>query len=75
MSQNPYESPHEPGYEKTPRPPRRRKPLWMYPIAAVIGGIAGAIILTPFLADLDDAGGLELLVGAFLGVVIYGLLF
>jgi hypothetical protein len=73
---NPYESPQhaEPPSNPSPRS-RRPKSLWGYLIAVAVGAFLGGLLLTPLLADLDDAGGLEMLIGAFLGALIYGMLF
>jgi len=78
MEPNPYEAPKEVG--GPPRSQRNllglgRKPWWGYIVAVVVGAWLGGVLLTPFLAALDDAGGLEMLIGAFLGLIIYGLLF
>jgi len=76
MELNPYELPQQLGYKppKPSKPPRRRKPLVGYPIAALAGGITGGMALTPFMAPLDDAGGTEFLVGAIVGVAMYAML-
>jgi hypothetical protein len=78
VDENPYKSPQ--GNDDPPRSTRnifgrRRKPLWGYPLAAVVGAFVGAAVLMPSTAVLDDAGGTQMLIGGFLGLVIYGLLF
>jgi len=57
------------------KPARRRKPWWGYVLSIIAGAWLGGAVLTPALAVLDDSGGLEMLIGAFLGLVVYGLLF
>jgi hypothetical protein len=77
MHQNPYESPRVAEGFKSERNVfgLRRKPWWGYPLAAVIGAFGSATAFGWMLSDIDDAGGTQLLIGAFLGLVIYGLLF
>ncbi len=77
MDLNPYESPRETSNKISNRNffGLRRKPWWGYIIAFVVGLFGGAIVLTPILADLDDTGGIEMMIGGFLGAAIYGLLF
>lgn len=77
MDVNRYESPQEAEGYKSGRNilGLRRKPWWGYLIALVGGAFIIGGLLNPFLAALDDAGGVQMLVGGFLGVVIYGLLF
>ncbi len=77
MDKNPYRPPMhaEERPHRRKKPVRRRKTLLTYLIAATVGGILGGALLIGPLADLDDAGGLQALIGAFLGVVIYRFLF
>ncbi len=79
MDPNPYESPQ--AIEDSPAPDlptkrrRRRKPLWGYGVAIMVG----VLVISPFLAGplavLDDSGGIQMLIGGFLGLVVYGFLF
>ena len=78
MDVNPYQPPRE--NNDPPRSNRnifglRRKPLWGYLVAVVVGAFLGGVVLLPATAELDDAGGLQMLIGGFLGLAIYGLLF
>ena len=78
MDPNPYESPQTPSEPRASRRPWirwKRKPLWGYAVAVVAGWFIGGALLIAPLADLDDAGGLQGLIGAFLGLVIYAMLF
>jgi hypothetical protein len=74
MSDNPYESPLTP-----PEPDRRwfrkRKPLWHYPLAVVGGLVFLTPLLVPLLAIIDDAGGMQMLIAAGMGPVLYHFLF
>ena len=77
MDENPYQAPRE---VQQQIPPRRRwlrkarKPLLMYPLAVVAGAVLIGVPLLGPLAPLD-CGGLQMLVGGFLGVVIFHFLF
>ena len=78
MELNPYQSPrHADGYQPSDRNilELRRKPWWGCAVAFVVGVFGGAAILGLPLAILDDAGGIQMMIGGFLGVAIYGLLF
>ena len=78
MDENPYQSPRE-SNELTPSTRNifglRRKPLWGYAVAVVAGVLFGGVFLLPATAALDDTGGIQMLVGGFLGAVVYGLMF
>ena len=81
MDVNPYESPRETSEGRVRRPSNRnifglrKKPWWGYGITLIVGAFLGGLVLTPPLASIDDAGGTQMIIGGFLGVVIYGLLF
>jgi len=78
MDLNPYEASRESNRRTKAGGPwfrSRKKPLWGYPLAAVLGGIVFTALIGWMLADLDDAGGLQFLIGAILGLVVYVLLF
>ena len=78
MAENPYESPKD---ASGPTAPARnifglRKKPWLgYFVAMFVGAFIGATLLLPATAAFDDAGGTQMLIGGFLGLVIYGLLF
>jgi hypothetical protein len=77
MRPNPYEAPSEQGYEHPApnRDGRRDKPWWGYFAAILVGmAVIGSALGLP-LVILDDSGGLQMLIGAFLGLVIYRFLF
>jgi hypothetical protein len=79
MDDNPYRPSQEPN--EPPQPSSRnfvalrRKPLWGYPIAIVVGALVIGIAILPATSALDDVGGTQMLIGGFLGLVIYALLF
>ena len=75
MEPNPYESPRVPNEEQPRRPWIRPKPLWGYALAAISGWFLGGALLIAPLAVLDDSGGMQGLIGAFLGLVVYAMLF
>lgn len=77
VKQNPYQPPAEGGDGPTqPKRKSRRNKFWYGYVGALVSGVVlGGIVLAGPLADLDDSGGLQLLIGGFLGVVIYHLLF
>ena len=72
MPTNPYEPPQEVGEQ----PKRfRDRHFFGYLWALLIGALLGGLLLTGPLADLDDAGGLQMLIGAAIGIVVYRMLF
>lgn len=76
MSENPYEPPPIPAQKDSPRRWIRpgKHPVG-YLVALLVGTPIIAGLLTEPLAPLDDSGGVQIKVGAFLAVVIYRFLF
>ena len=75
MDENPYKAPETEGDGDPPQPRRRTKSAMGYFCAILLGAFLGALLLAGPLALLDDSGGIQLSVGAFLGLVIYQFLF
>lgn len=50
---------------------KKQRSGWGYLLAVILGLTCITPLLMPPLAILDDAGGLQTLIGVFMGVVVY----
>jgi hypothetical protein len=78
LDENPYQPPVEASTERSPavgRATGRRRALWGYPVAVVLGAFFVGALLGPHTAEWDDTGAKQMFVGAIIGFVIYRFLF
>lgn len=71
MTSNPYKSP--PSVPDSPGEglsTKRRRPIG-YIASLIVGVLLFTPFLMPALADVDDAGTLQMILGGFLGLVLY----